>query len=366
MGKLGAKLGAKSMTKAKTQKKSEKSERNEKKKAQAKKAPMPKPLKKAVAKPSVAKSQLAKPSSKVAKPAPSHSEKALRTTSTKKDHKKEESKLPPTVKAKPSLGKEPKARPINSTVKGKPLEKGKAPLGASEGLKKVFQKAVDKVAKRVGQAIGSSVEAKGPKGTTEGVQKAPLKGQKPQAAQISLDKKGKVEADAKGKKGVAKAAPSEAKGKVGEAQAKPARSPKVTIPLPPEDSEKKAEDVVLTDAEGRRYCRVRECDQIAMVESYCRYHYLLNWKRIQVRKKILADGKLKAYLAELTARYPDKYLEMIHLDLRTEADFAAAINELGLDENGVETEFEDEAQSYIQEVRGVADGAVTPRDEEEY
>src|SRR5687768_4610821 len=63
------------------------------------------------------------------------------------------------------------------------------------------------------------------------------------------------------------------------------------------------DEIILTDAEGRRYCRVSDCDQIANVDTYCRYHYLLHWKKIQVRKKILADGKLERYIEELTSRY---------------------------------------------------------------
>lgn len=113
------------------------------------------------------------------------------------------------------------------------------------------------------------------------------------------------------------------------------------------------EEVYLTDAEGRRYCRVRDCDQAATVETYCRYHYLLLWKRIQVRRKILVDGKLERYVEELTSRYPDKFLEMIRKDLRNEKDFLSAIAELEIDDSGAENELEDEAQSYIDEVRGM-------------
>lgn len=113
------------------------------------------------------------------------------------------------------------------------------------------------------------------------------------------------------------------------------------------------EDVVLTDAEGNRYCRARDCDQIAIVDAYCRYHYLLFWKKIQVRKKILADGKLERYVDELTARYPDKFLEMIRRDLRTEKDFVAAIQELEIDESGLDNEYEEDTQSFIDEVRGM-------------
>lgn len=125
------------------------------------------------------------------------------------------------------------------------------------------------------------------------------------------------------------------------------------------------DEVVLTDAEGRRYCRVRDCDQAAVVEGYCRYHYLLLWKRIQIRRKILADGKLERYVEELTSRYPDKFLEMIRKDLRTEKDFLAAIAELEIDDSGSDNDFEDEAQNYIDEVRGMT-GETSISDDDEF
>jgi hypothetical protein len=127
------------------------------------------------------------------------------------------------------------------------------------------------------------------------------------------------------------------------------------------------EEIYLTDADGRRYCRVKECDQVANVDAYCRYHYLLFWKKIQVRKKILTEGKLERYVEELTARYPDKYLEMLRKDLRSEKDFLNAIQELELDENSGENELEDEAQSYIEEVRGMStEGGASSRDDDEF
>ncbi len=124
------------------------------------------------------------------------------------------------------------------------------------------------------------------------------------------------------------------------------------------------DEIVLTDAEGRRYCRVRDCDQISAVEGYCRYHYLLLWKKIQVRRKILVDGKLERYVEELTARYPDKFLEMIRKDLLTEKDFLNAIAELEIDESAGENEFEDEAQSYVDEIRGISTDTGMTEEEE--
>ncbi|MBN8541658.1 MAG: hypothetical protein J0L82_14800 [Deltaproteobacteria bacterium] len=128
-----------------------------------------------------------------------------------------------------------------------------------------------------------------------------------------------------------------------------------------------AEDVVLTDADGRRYCRVKDCDRLAEVDAYCRYHYILLWKNIQTRRHILQEGKLERYIEELTARYPDKFLEILKKDLRSEKDFLAAIQELEIDESAVEAEFDDEeSQSDLFEIQRVSDsGGGGARSEED-
>lgn len=123
-----------------------------------------------------------------------------------------------------------------------------------------------------------------------------------------------------------------------------------------EDSEAKDEEIYLTDSEGRRLCRVRDCDQVSTVEGYCRYHYLLLWKKIQIRKNILLDGKLEKYVEDLMARYPDKFLEVIRKDLKTEKDFLSVIQELEIDESAIgEGEGEDEVQSFADEIRGIGE-----------
>ncbi len=122
-------------------------------------------------------------------------------------------------------------------------------------------------------------------------------------------------------------------------------------------------DVILTDAEGRQLCRVKDCDQPSVVEGYCRYHYLFFWKKIQNRKKILSEGKLEQYIEELTSRYPLKFLELIRKDLSSEPDFMSAIQELDIDEGNNIDEFEDE--NFIEEVRGIGSGD-TERVDDEY
>lgn len=130
--------------------------------------------------------------------------------------------------------------------------------------------------------------------------------------------------------------------------------------------EEDEEDIYLTDAEGNRYCRAKDCDQISAVDGYCRYHYLLLWKKIQVRKEILQDGKLEKYVDDLTSRYPDKFLEMLRKDLRTTKDFMAAIAELEIDESAGEGEFEEDAQTYIDEVRGISDAGGASMEDDEF
>lgn len=131
-----------------------------------------------------------------------------------------------------------------------------------------------------------------------------------------------------------------------------------------DDSDDRDEEVYLTDSEGRRLCRVRDCDQISTVDGYCRYHYLLLWKKIQIRKSILLDGKLEKYILDLTSRYPDKYLEAIKKDLRSEKDFLSAIQELEIDESALNEmdNQEDEQQSFADEFRGIGEAPAVDED----
>lgn len=124
-----------------------------------------------------------------------------------------------------------------------------------------------------------------------------------------------------------------------------------------DEEEQKDEEIYLTDSEGRRLCRVRDCDQVASVEGYCRFHYLLLWKKIQIRKSILIDGKLEKYVEDLTSRYPDKFLEMIRKDLKSEKEFLSAIQELEIDESALNEidGNDDEAQSFSDEIRGIGE-----------
>ncbi|MDZ4678301.1 MAG: hypothetical protein SGI74_12420 [Oligoflexia bacterium] len=111
-------------------------------------------------------------------------------------------------------------------------------------------------------------------------------------------------------------------------------------------------EVILTNADGKQYCRVHDCDSEGSTDGYCRFHYLALWKRNKIKAKILQGDKLDKYIEELTAKYPDKYLEILRKDLASEKDFTLIINEMDVEDSNEDAESEEEASRFIEEVRG--------------
>ncbi|MBK9293920.1 MAG: hypothetical protein IPM57_05665 [Oligoflexia bacterium] len=123
------------------------------------------------------------------------------------------------------------------------------------------------------------------------------------------------------------------------------------------------EEVILTNAEGKRYCRVSDCDEVSMIDGYCRLHYIMYWKRNKNKLKILEGGKLDKYIEELTQRYPDKYLEILKKDLLSEKEFNTIITEMDQDDAGDDVESEEEDNRFVEEIRG---GIPTGSDDDEF
>jgi hypothetical protein len=243
-------------------------------------------------------------------------------------------------KTKPSAAKAKKP----AKAAAKPAIKVKNP--ASKLVKKVAKKIAEKLLPKKKAAVAAAKPKKTAKETKVTVAKA----------------QAKVPA-----KALAKPTPETLKSKKGPAP-KTLQS-KAEVQNEPAVVDTKAEskvikDIILTDAEGRILCRVKDCDQPSVVESYCRYHYLFFWKKIQNRKKILSEGKLEQYIEELTSRYPLKFLELIRKDLSSEPDFMSAIQELDIDEASTDVDsFEDE--NFMEEVRGIS-SVDTERVDDEY
>ena len=77
-------------------------------------------------------------------------------------------------------------------------------------------------------------------------------------------------------------------------------------------------------------CIEKGCDNIRTTQSYCRLHYLRNWKTIQKKRDILKEGKLQEYIEELISKYPTKYIEALLSDLSDDKEFYRVLNELNI------------------------------------
>lgn len=257
------------------------------------------------------------------------------------------------VKAAPAKSSKAPVKPAKVAKPTAKVAKKSAPTKKPAASAKPVAKASGKVAKAAPQKAKptkpsevSSAAKSGKPAKTPAVKSPVTKGAPKGALKVAEELESKTE-----KKAAKAVEPKAAK-----TEAKP-----IVIEEPDQ-----AEDVVLTDAEGRRYCRVKDCDRLAEVDAYCRYHYILLWKNIQTRRHILQEGKLERYIEELTARYPDKFLEILKKDLRSEKDFLAAIQELEIDESAVEAEFDDEeSQSDLFEIQRVSDSGGGARSEED-
>lgn len=299
----------------------------------------------------VKKKPAVKAAAKTAKKAPAKAalKPAPKKAAPKAIVKKKVEKAPVKVAKKPELKKKPEVKPVAAKVVPKPtkeVKEAKVEIAKKPEKKPLPQPVV--VASAVSEKAPIKKDAKAPKkGKGKKEETADIEEDFISDDDIMGDEIGEYEEELK----AVEEADEEAE---------------VEIEWTAEERARTDEEVILTDAEGRRYCRARDCDQIASVDAYCRYHYLLFWKKIQVRKKILADGKLERYVEELTSRYPDKFLEMIRRDLRTEKDFLAAIQELEIDESATENEFEEDTSAYLEEVRGMGENSSTGVDDDEY
>jgi hypothetical protein len=77
-------------------------------------------------------------------------------------------------------------------------------------------------------------------------------------------------------------------------------------------------------------CIEKGCDNIRTTQSYCRLHYLRNWKTVQKKREILSEGKLQEYIEELISKYPNKYIEALLSDLSDDKEFYRVLNELNI------------------------------------
>ena len=93
-------------------------------------------------------------------------------------------------------------------------------------------------------------------------------------------------------------------------------------------NKKHKEEILLKDAEGRHYCREENCDQSAVTDMYCRYHYLALWKYHRVRKQLLEDRYLPHTIQKLMKSFGEPALHVVLKDFKSEKTFETAAREM--------------------------------------
>ena len=93
------------------------------------------------------------------------------------------------------------------------------------------------------------------------------------------------------------------------------------------------EEVLIKDAEGRRYCNNENCDQPAVTDIYCRYHYLSAWKYLQKRKQLRETQYLQNTIQGVVNSMGTEALDFMLKDFKSEKNFERACNERDLSTN---------------------------------
>ena len=81
---------------------------------------------------------------------------------------------------------------------------------------------------------------------------------------------------------------------------------------------------LIKDAEGKLYCQNENCDQPAVTDTFCRYHYLTGWPRIHARKTLLKQGELPRRIQELVDIFGQSALLFLMKDCKSQKTFEAA------------------------------------------
>ena len=91
---------------------------------------------------------------------------------------------------------------------------------------------------------------------------------------------------------------------------------------------KTQKEVALKDAEGRSYCQEDNCDQPAVTDKYCRYHYLNGWKYRRNRSKLLESFYLTDTIQNFLQAFGEGALHLILRDCKNEKTFEKAGREM--------------------------------------
>jgi len=88
-------------------------------------------------------------------------------------------------------------------------------------------------------------------------------------------------------------------------------------------------------------CKAAGCFDMATVSSFCRLHYLSNWKKLKSKEARKKGQDLKLYLAELSNRFPEEFFEKLRNDVEEMGNDSSSSSE-SEERSGFDSEAGDE------------------------
>lgn len=77
-----------------------------------------------------------------------------------------------------------------------------------------------------------------------------------------------------------------------------------------------------------KICIEEGCKNAQTTKDYCRLHYLKNWKKIKLAEQKKAADKLNKYVEGIVKKFPEKYVDVIRREIRTDrGDLQRAVDE---------------------------------------
>ena len=122
-------------------------------------------------------------------------------------------------------------------------------------------------------------------------------------------------------------------------------SPKAVAP-------KKAQQPIVQKV---KKCKKSLCKEPAMLNGYCRYHYVAGWRTENIDKKVKKINHLEKTINEIKKRFTPEYLELIKADLASDDNFKKVIKDMDLEEDINDFEISDDTQKIIESYSSLVD-----------
>jgi len=136
-------------------------------------------------------------------------------------------------------------------------------------------------------------------------------------------------------------------------QAKPVKLAKPVKPAKPTKPAKAK--VAQSIIQKVRKCKKSLCKDPAVINGYCRYHYISSWKIENIDKKVKKVNHLEKTINEIKKRFPHDYLELIRADLVSDEVFRRVLKDMDLEEDINDFEISDDTQKIIESYSSLVD-----------